>query len=129
MEVHPYGWASVRGQEEQGRVMGALALHTGSWGLGQLSTCCEGRGRADHNGFSFLSFLRVPGHCGYCLPELPSSQLPLSSFQVTPHCEYCLPPACQGSGSVCNCPNAKGTSLVLLHSLSVIIAQLYWCKP
>lgn len=115
MEVHPCGWASVRGQEEQGRVMGPLALHTGSWDLGQLSTCCEEGGRADHNGF--FSFLRVSGHCGYCLPELPSSQLPPSFFQVTPHCEYCLPPACQGSGSVCNRPNAKGTSLVLLHSL------------
>lgn len=66
--------------------------------------------------FLFL-FLRVPGHCGYCLPELPSSWLPPFSFQVTPHCEYCLPPACQGSGSVCDRPNAKGTSLILLHSL------------
>lgn len=65
----------------------------------------------EEGGADYHGFLRVPGHCGYCLPESPSSQLLPRSSQVTPHCEYAYGlPARGGGGSR---SQAKGTSLVL----------------
>lgn len=92
--------AQSEGQDRARQSDGCSSLGTGLWGLGQLGTCCGGG---------------APGHCGYCLPEFPSSQYlpPPPRPHHTVNTAHPLP-ARGGVGSACT-TQAKGASLLRLR--------------